>query len=218
LVALVSAIPFAPQIGRGLRGMLAPVIGRVTSPKYAGLMEYGTTFADAYQLRRGLFMPWELPGVLGRSVVAQGLERLAPLLAGVRDTATRLNPYSAVAWLESTLYLRNQLLRDTDWSSMTHSLEIRTPFVDIDLFRALAPQLRGVQPPNKKMLIAGMSKPLQALIENRPKRGFQVPIREWMQQDGSAKGRMRGWRGWALDVMETFGGAPQGAREMAATS
>jgi hypothetical protein len=51
-----------------------------------------------------------------------------------------------------------------------------------------------------------MSSELRRLVENRPKQGFQVPIREWMLQDRLAKGRMRGWRGWALEVMETFGG------------
>ena len=30
-------------------------------PKAAGLLEYGGSYAGAYLLRRGLFMPWELP-------------------------------------------------------------------------------------------------------------------------------------------------------------
>ena len=35
--------------------------------------------------------------------------------------------------LESSLYMRNQLLRDTDWASMAHSLEVRVPLVDVEL-------------------------------------------------------------------------------------
>ena len=34
--------------------------------------------------------------------------------------------------------MRNQLLRDTDWASMAHSLEVRVPLVDIKLLSHLA--------------------------------------------------------------------------------
>jgi len=207
LVAAVSRIPGAASVGRGLRAALAPAMRRLTSPKYAGLLEYGTDYGGAYLLRRGLFMPWELPKVMDRVVAAEGLARLQPVLDQTRARAASLAPYPAVAWLELTLYLRNQLLRDTDWASMAHSLEIRTPFVDVDFFREIAPQLASATPPSKATLAAGMPEALRRLVENRPKRGFQVPIREWMQRSGNAKGRMRGWRGWALDVVEAFGAA-----------
>ena len=32
----------------------------LANPKAAGLLKYGGTYAGAYLLRRGLFMPWEL--------------------------------------------------------------------------------------------------------------------------------------------------------------
>jgi hypothetical protein len=38
--------------------------------------------------------------------------------------------WHAVHHLETALYLRNQLLRDSDWASMASSLELRVPFVD----------------------------------------------------------------------------------------
>ena len=41
--------------------------------------------------------------------------------------------FGKVAVLESSLYMRNQLLRDTDWASMAHSLEVRVPLVDVKL-------------------------------------------------------------------------------------
>ena len=37
--------------------------------------------------------------------------------------------------------MRNQLLRDSDWAGMAHSLEIRLPLVDRVLFEVLAPAL-----------------------------------------------------------------------------
>jgi asparagine synthase (glutamine-hydrolysing) len=55
-----------PGLGRMCRLVAAPVLKRFTSPKYAGLLEYGGSYAGAYLLRRGLFMPWELPEVMDR--------------------------------------------------------------------------------------------------------------------------------------------------------
>ena len=34
--------------------------------------------------------------------------------------------------------MRNQLLRDTDWASMAHALEVRVPLVDAALLRCVA--------------------------------------------------------------------------------
>ncbi|HZW26319.1 MAG TPA: hypothetical protein VFF26_12615 [Gallionella sp.] len=61
--------------------------------------------------------------------------------------------YAKVAAMEMSLYMRNMLLRDSDWVGMARSLEIRTPMVDIGLFRALAPCLSDpVNQPVKTML------------------------------------------------------------------
>ena len=48
----------------------------------------------------------------------------------------------ALSQLESMTYLRNQLLRDSDWASMDHSVELRTPLVDAYLLG----QMRGLLP------------------------------------------------------------------------
>ena len=39
--------------------------------------------------------------------------------------------------LDSLFYMRNQLLRDGDWASMYHGIELRTPFVDVELINNL---------------------------------------------------------------------------------
>ena len=40
-----------------------------------------------------------------------------------------------ISYLETCFYLRSQLLRDADNFSMKNSLELRTPFVDIVLYK-----------------------------------------------------------------------------------
>ncbi len=121
-----------PAVGRRLRKLTVPFLSRHTSPKYAGLLEYGGSLGGAYLLRRGLFMPWELPQVMDADMARQGCGR--PAHAGNSWTAPHHAPPTrsrlAISALEMSWYMRNQLLRDTDWTGMAHSLEIRVPFVD----------------------------------------------------------------------------------------
>jgi asparagine synthase (glutamine-hydrolysing) len=65
----------------------------------------------------------ELGPVLDRDLVRRGLSRLRPLAHIQAQLAPRLrSAFARIATLESALYMRNQLLRDTDWASMAHGL------------------------------------------------------------------------------------------------
>src|SRR5216110_3053042 len=109
-------------IGRELRIVSAPIVKRFTSPKYAGILEYGSTYSGAYLLRRGMFMPWELPELLDPEMVREGWDRLQSLARLEATTRDLQSPRLRVSALEMTWYMRHQLLRDTDWASMDHSL------------------------------------------------------------------------------------------------
>src|SRR5439155_2537860 len=69
IVGALGVGRLAPVLGRAFRCVSAPVLRRLTSPKYAGLLEYGGTYGGAYLLRRGMFMPWELPDLLDPEMV-----------------------------------------------------------------------------------------------------------------------------------------------------
>jgi asparagine synthase (glutamine-hydrolysing) len=97
--------------------------------------------------------------------------------------------------------MRNQLLRDTDWSSMAHGLEVRVPFVDFHLLSRLAPAIASAAPPSKRDL-AGCAVTLPHSITLRPKTGFTTPVRQWMTEGMNAS--ERGLRGWATDVHRLF--------------
>ena len=134
-MATPSSIPF---LGQALRRALCRMHGESwgVSPKLAGLVEFGGNYAGAYFLRRGLFMPWELPDVLDPEVAREGLKRLDPINHIARTLMPDpLLPFARVATLGILLYMRNQLLRDADWAGMAHSVEIRVPLVDAVLLR-----------------------------------------------------------------------------------
>ncbi len=201
LAGAVGAIPGSAALGRGLRAISAPVLSRVTSPKAAGLVEYGGTVEGAYLLRRALFMPYELPAVLDPDLAREGLEALAPLDA-LRQTVRGLDSDRLrITALESAHYMRSQLLRDSDWASMAHSLELRVPLVDWELLRRVAP-LAAARPEavDKATLARAARPPLPPAIADRPKTGFTTPVRQWLLASGAADASDRGLRGWAKHV------------------
>src|SRR5881394_39535 len=136
-------------------------------------------------MKRGLFLPEELPELLGDELAREGLLRLQSLehIRGV-ITPDPGTPFARVAALETGLFMRNQLLRDIDWASMAHSLEVRVPLVDAFLLRKVAPAVfHGRRIDGKEMLARSPVTPLPDAIMNRKKTGFTLPIRDWLERE-----------------------------------
>jgi glycosyltransferase involved in cell wall biosynthesis len=177
----------------------------MTSPKYAGLFEYGGAYGGAYLLRRSLFMPWELPDVMDADMAREGWLTLQPIFRMDDMLGSVRGNHARVSALELTRYMRNTLLRDSDWASMAHSLEVRVPLVDVDLFRALLPILtRENISLSKRGMAQAPAKPWPSDVTNRPKTGFAIPVQQWLESDAQDS-RLRGLRGWSLQVYQSFG-------------
>jgi asparagine synthase (glutamine-hydrolysing) len=195
--------PFAsvPEIGKLFCQLTAPLAARFTSPKYAGLLEYGGSLGGAYLLRRSVYMPWELPSVLDPDTARQGLqdlqtmEELNATLVAFRVPLSADRSRLAVSALEMSWYMRHQLLRDTDWASMAQSLEIRTPFLDVPLLKTIAPWLAAHPQLTKPIVAAAIAPQIPSAFVNKPKTGFSIPVRDWIVND-QAHQVDRGLRGW----------------------
>jgi asparagine synthase (glutamine-hydrolysing) len=198
LVRRLGPLRSAPLLGRALRRVSAPALRRLTSPKYAGLLEYGTDYGGAYLLRRGLFMPWELPGLLDPDMVREGWRALDPLTRLERTTEGVPTARAKVSALELTWYMRGQLLRDADWAGLAHSVEVRPPMVDSELLLRLAPMIVSPQPPTKSELADCLGGALPPAIRQRRKTGFATPVADWHRRRTGR--RARGLRDWALHV------------------
>src|SRR5205823_13603347 len=68
-----------------------------------------STYEGAYLMKRGLFLPEELPEVLGPELAREGLARLK-ILDHIRDVITPDpgTPFSRVAALETALFMRSE--------------------------------------------------------------------------------------------------------------
>ena len=204
LVRTLGYLPGVSTLGKGLRVVSAPVLKKFTSPKYAGLLEYGSSYEEAYLLSRGLFMPWELPDVLDEELVHEGWRTLRPF---ARLSATASAPEDAgfkLTALLSCWYMRNQLLRDADWASMAHGVEVRVPLVEHKLLQQIA-ALRAANPQiGKQDLAQTPTKSLPEEVFNRPKTGFSIPVRQWLLDGTADVDRSRGLRGWAKYVYSRY--------------
>ena len=209
-LALPARLPMAGKVFHGVIEQLNRYALDL-SPKTAALVTYGGTYAGAYLLRRGVFMPWELGRLMDPDVAIEGLRRLGPLdhIANVLIPAPK-TAFSKVATFEASLYMRNQLLRDTDWASMAHSLEVRVPLVDRVLLKKLSPILLDAKKAcGKDWLSESPRRPLPEQIRLRPKTGFSTPIQSWINgtnlhpHAAGKRSPIRGhWsRRWAVDVL-----------------
>ncbi len=210
LCFLPSLVPFAGELFRYFYEIfLMPF--KIFHPKFAGLFKFGGSTEGAYLLKRGLFMPWELAQFLPQEDVSKGLSRL-----GLQDRLkSSLIPdpgsdFARISILESQWYLRNQLLRDTDWASMAHSVEVRAPYVDTVLFGKLVPLLAVMKMTGNKSWIGNYFQDCmpQELIR-RKKTGFTIPMSVWLHEKLKGKQMTRNqsklWaRTWAQSV---FNGA-----------
>ena len=158
-----------------------------------------------------MFMPWELPDLLDPEIVREGWRELQPLLHLEETLDGITNSRLKVSCLEMCWYMRNQLLRDSDWAGMAHSLEIRVPLVDVALLRDIGPLLSSATPPTKQDIARAPRTPLPAELINRAKTGLRFP-REWLREESgnskleNRKLTDRGLRGWARQVYGQFPG------------
>lgn len=102
------------------------------------------------------------------------------------DGSTDLQKISSV---ETSHYLINTLLRDTDVMGMAHSLEIRAPFIDHHLieFASTLPDEFKIQNLSSKVILKdAFSDVLPEEVLKRKKMGFAFPLAIWLK-----KGRLR---------------------------
>ena len=135
---------------------------------------------NQYLFFRGIYSPSQISEILDIT-----LSKVIDVLTKVNvPTVNIKNDQQIVAHLDQHLYMQNQLLKDTDYMSMWHGIEVRVPFLDkelINLVNAIDPGLKfnKIELP-KHLLIKAFEDILPKVIWNRRKQGFSFPFNEWM--------------------------------------
>lgn len=153
------------------------------NPKYVSLLKYSKSFSSSYFIYRALFLPWELKEILDPDLIEDGIKSLNLIEVMQDKINTSSSEKAIISSLESAFYMRNQLLRDSDWASMDNSIELRTPLVDLDLLKTVSRIPLNKNKSLKKMLAMSTIKPLPSNILNKRKTGFSTPIENWMNKN-----------------------------------
>jgi asparagine synthase (glutamine-hydrolysing) len=157
---------------RRLTGTLA-----LDSPaRYA---EYHSAFGS--QERDQLYTP-EYRRLIGRSVASDVIRR-------PWEEASGRSPIDVMLEVDVNTYLPNDLLVKMDIATMAHSLEARSPFLDHELMEfaaSLPPALKVRRGKKKALLRDALRGWLPDSILDAPKRGFSVPMADWLR--GELKG------------------------------
>ena len=135
---------------------------------------------EEYLFNRGLFVPTDIARVFGLSV-----KKVWQILGESQaDTSAVLNHGNRNSLQEQSIYMQNQLLRDSDIYSMWHSIELRVPFLDVDVIKlahSIAPHVKFKQAQKKHLLIKAFKDELPEAIWNRQKMGFTFPFQNWFK-------------------------------------
>ncbi len=179
---------------------------RTGNGRWRHLPDWARTMPGAWWLRRSMFSPEDLPALMGADLAAEALQGFSAAswvhsMSGKHPPNLRL----ALAQIESTTYLRNQLLRDSDWASMDNSVELRTPLVDSWLLRDVQPLLSSFHHfSNKRLLAEAPERALPEAVIQRPKTGFNIPVVQWLQEMGQTDGGSAVKNSWAQYVASAY--------------
>lgn len=135
-----------------------------------------------YLFLRGFFTP-----PLIASILDVDIKEIDALIENfpLNDQINVLKGGNRASWFETNLYMKNQLLKDTDYMSMSHGIEVRVPFLDQDLVTtvlSIDPKIKFSNRQQKTLLIEGFKDVLPEPIWNRKKMGFSFPFQEWMSR------------------------------------
>lgn len=195
----IKNIPFAKSFMKAA----APLLKSKLPAKAIEYMLHPDAQNAEYKLVRGLFTDSELkslgwtchPEPVEGSVISttEGRRNLtdkisqSPDKSGSFETTpgslpSALSDLQYVSMMETTNYMRSQLLRDSDVFSMAHSLELRVPFVDHLLYETVLPYLdSGFDKINPKKMLVDAVGDLPEEITHRSKMGFTFPFADWIK-------------------------------------
>ncbi len=142
-----------------------------------------------YFCHRGLFMPADLPNLLTKEALGASGNDLQATERWFCDLYEKHTLPDEVARAQShdfLTYLPDDLLVKSDIASMASSLELRSPILDhplVNLGFSLPLELKVSSRKGKLILRKGFSDMLPREVLQRPKRGFGVPLGDWLRNE-----------------------------------
>ncbi|SDJ31226.1 asparagine synthase (glutamine-hydrolyzing) [Natribacillus halophilus] len=100
--------------------------------------------------------------------------------------AASYDPSTQMQYIDLHTWLQGDILTVADRMTMAHSLELRVPFLDKEVFRVastLPSHVKIARGTTKYVLRQAVKDLLPEVVINRKKLGFPVPIRHWLRDE-----------------------------------
>ncbi len=120
-----------------------------------------------------------------RGNLASGSGVSAQVVEDLNAQVRSLDLFDSLSLLELRLFLANTLLRDGDFMSMAHGLEVRVPFLDhriVEFVFGVGAAMKSARGMPKPLLVRAMGDLLPTEIWRRRKMGFFFPWQHWLRQ------------------------------------
>nr|WP_315418813.1 asparagine synthase (glutamine-hydrolyzing) [uncultured Pedobacter sp.] len=158
-----------------------------------------------YLCLRGVYSPDVIAELLDIDMakVINCLENI-PLHPAIKRTSNE----TRASWFEFNMYMQNQLLKDTDFMSMSHGVEVRVPFLDrnfINLVISISTDIKFSYKQKKKLLVEAYKEDLPTETWKRSKMGFTFPFQEWMRKNRDIADPSRYQNKRAKSLIKSFG-------------
>jgi len=154
----------------------------------------GQPLATWVYYRRAFGYVWAGQLVNGAGLKRDGYQEIERMLAAVNREWRKESIVGLACLMDVDVYMRSQLLRDSDVTSMASSLELRVPLVDLKVAefsrscadaykfnRKGATDNKYASTGAKRVLIKALGDVLPADVAHRPKRGFELPYTRWVE-------------------------------------
>jgi asparagine synthase (glutamine-hydrolysing) len=127
--------------------------------------------------------------------------RYTDITAPIYAEAAELDDVTKMQYIDLYTWLRGDILVKADRMSMAHSLELRVPFLDREVFEVASTLPVELKLPprssdTKVALRRALAKVVPPAIVNRKKLGFPTPTRVWLRNE---------MYDWAQDLMANSG-------------
>jgi asparagine synthase (glutamine-hydrolysing) len=175
-----------PRLERG--GQLAALVGAGPTEAQLALVEF--TSPELRARFAGAGPP------AGDGALAQGAAERRALVDAVRSDVGDRPALDQALYLDAHLFLPDRLLLCGDKMSMAHSLELRVPYLDLELMdwvERVPGRLRTGLRAKKRLHRAAIASLVPETTLRRPRQGFTTPLDEWLHSSLADEVRTR-WR------------------------
>jgi asparagine synthase (glutamine-hydrolysing) len=136
---------------------------------------------ERYYGNARIFRPDEMQGLLKSFDPAVSYTDVTRRLY---EQTTHLDGSTRMQYIDLFTWLRGDILVKADKMTMANSLELRVPFLDVEVFAvgsSIPTDLKITKETTKYALRRALELIVPAHVINRPKLGFPVPIRHWLK-------------------------------------